>query len=92
MLVTLTVNRLGSCLLLIGLFTLAGLALTSALAKEASKQLRIEVHLEDRRLKVFEGEERARSEPVAVGREGFETPTGSWQIYQIDINPDWTPP
>lgn len=32
------------------------------------------------------------SAPVAVGKPGHATPTGSWAFHQVDINPDWTPP
>lgn len=54
--------------------------------------LRVEISLSEREAYVFVDDEIVRTEPVAVGKPGHETPTGEWHIYQIDWNPDWTPP
>ena len=46
----------------------------------------------DRKLYVYRGSRLIRIHDVAVGMRGHATPLGSWAFYQVDINPDWTPP
>jgi lipoprotein-anchoring transpeptidase ErfK/SrfK len=48
--------------------------------------------LESRELYEILAGEVVHTYPVAVGREGFETPTGRFHIYKVDWNPDWFPP
>lgn len=45
-----------------------------------------------RRLHVRRGQEILAAHDVAVGQPDHPTPTGSWEIFRVDINPDWTPP
>jgi len=55
-------------------------------------RLVFEVDRSERRLYVVRGERIIRAHDVAVGQPDHPTPVGSWEIFQLDINPDWTPP
>lgn len=46
----------------------------------------------ERTVYVKRGNQVIRTHDVAVGKPGHETPLGSWEFYQVDVNPDWTPP
>jgi lipoprotein-anchoring transpeptidase ErfK/SrfK len=50
------------------------------------------VDLSDRRLYVLDGDDVVRTWPVAVGDEGYDTPSGSFTIRRMIWNPSWTPP
>ena len=50
------------------------------------------VDLSDRRLYVLSGDDVVRTFPVAVGDEGYTTPSGSFTIRRMIWNPDWRPP
>jgi lipoprotein-anchoring transpeptidase ErfK/SrfK len=50
------------------------------------------VDLSDRRLYVLSGDDVVRTFPVAVGEEGYSTPSGSFTIRRMIWNPSWTPP
>lgn len=50
------------------------------------------VDLSERRLYVMSGSDVVRSFPVAVGDEGYDTPSGSFTIRRLIWNPSWTPP
>ncbi len=52
----------------------------------------IEVDLSDRRLTLYQNVTPLGDYPVAVGREGWATPTGSFQVMQMYENPDWMNP
>lgn len=52
----------------------------------------LEVVLSDRRLHVFDGDDRIDTHPVAVGQPGHETPTGEFEFTMVTWNPDWIPP
>jgi lipoprotein-anchoring transpeptidase ErfK/SrfK len=59
---------------------------------ETTQQLRVLVDISDRELRLFDGQRLAQRHPVAVGTKRWPTPTGSWNIHQVDINPEWVPP
>jgi lipoprotein-anchoring transpeptidase ErfK/SrfK len=61
-------------------------------AKAQTAQLEFTVDRSERKLYVRRGEAVIQTAPVAVGKPGHATPTGSWEFTQVDINPDWTPP
>jgi lipoprotein-anchoring transpeptidase ErfK/SrfK len=54
--------------------------------------LRIEVDLAARELRLFRNERLVEAHPVAVGTEEWPTPTGQWTIGQVVWNPRWIPP
>jgi len=58
----------------------------------ASAEVRLVLKLKERRLYVFQGEAIKASFPVAVGKPGWETPTGSFQVTAMLRNPGWTNP
>jgi len=53
---------------------------------------RLILRLNQRRVYLYQGEEVVASYPVAVGKEGWETPTGSFKIIQKIENPVWQDP
>ena len=50
------------------------------------------LNLSDRRVYVYRGDTVEVSYPVAIGREGWETPTGEFEIFHQLENPGWTNP
>jgi lipoprotein-anchoring transpeptidase ErfK/SrfK len=61
-------------------------------ARQELNQLRIVVDKSDRQVQLFNGDQLLRTEQVAIGQEEHATPTGSWRIEQVDLNPEWIPP
>ena len=61
-------------------------------APEMTQQLRVLVDISDRELRLFDRGQLAQRHLVAVGTKEWPTPTGSWAIHQVDINPEWIPP
>jgi lipoprotein-anchoring transpeptidase ErfK/SrfK len=57
-----------------------------------SNDLRLEVRIGERVLDVHRHGEQIRRYDIAVGQPEHPTPTGEFEIHQIDWNPDWTPP
>ncbi|MEA5421144.1 L,D-transpeptidase [Spirulina sp. CCNP1310] len=53
---------------------------------------RLVLRLGDRLVDYYEGEMLVVSYPVAVGRAGWETPTGEFQVQQLVVNPVWQHP
>lgn len=56
------------------------------------KPLRLEISLSRRRVSVFKGKSLVKSYPIAVGRPGWETPLGTYQVRQMLRNPTWIHP
>lgn len=71
---------------------LADSAEEDAAANSSDRDMRLEISLSARELYVFMNGEIVDEYPVAVGQPGHETPTGTWEVFRIDWNPDWTPP
>jgi len=61
-------------------------------AHERVQQLRLEISISERVLREYRGGELVNTFDVAVGQPDHPTPTGEFQVHQIDWNPDWTPP
>ena len=60
---------------------------------EAVEQtVRLRLDLSDREVYVYRGETLEASYPVAIGRPGWETPTGEYEVYSQIVNPGWTSP
>lgn len=58
----------------------------------AGLQTRLVIRLSDRRVYVYQGNEVYTSFPVAIGRRGWETPTGRHTVIQMQQNPVWQHP
>jgi lipoprotein-anchoring transpeptidase ErfK/SrfK len=50
------------------------------------------VNLNRRKVSLFRGDTLLKTYPIAVGRLGWETPTGTFQVNQMLQNPDWIHP
>lgn len=50
------------------------------------------IKLSDRRVYVYDRDQLTTSFPVAIGRAGWETPTGSYKVLQMMRNPAWQHP
>ncbi|MEO1210400.1 MAG: L,D-transpeptidase [Cyanobacteria bacterium J06638_20] len=54
--------------------------------------LRITIDLSDRRLTLYQGDTILHTYPIAVGREGWQTPTGEFEVQQMVQDPAWMNP
>ncbi len=48
------------------------------------------VKLKEKRLYVYKGDKVIAKYPIAIGKKGWETPTGEWQVLEKIANPSWT--
>ena len=55
-------------------------------------ETRLVIRLSDRRVYVYRGDELQSSYPVAIGKPGWETPTGSYEVISMLEDPGWTNP
>lgn len=53
---------------------------------------RLVIRLDQRRVYVYEGETTLVSYPIAVGRRGWETPKGEFEVFQMIEDPSWQHP
>jgi L,D-transpeptidase ErfK/SrfK len=53
---------------------------------------RLVLKVGERRVYLYEGEKAVVSYPVAVGKKGWETPTGKFQVIKMVRNPAWEHP
>src|SRR6476646_3219872 len=58
----------------------------------AQAQTRLVVDLSDRKVSVYRSQKLQASYPVAIGQAGWETPTGTFQVTQMQTNPAWQHP
>ncbi|MBR8834576.1 MAG: L,D-transpeptidase [Stigonema ocellatum SAG 48.90 = DSM 106950] len=58
----------------------------------APNQMQVVVDLNDRRVYVYRQDLVIASYPIAVGKKGWETPTGSFQVINKQTNPLWRHP
>jgi L,D-transpeptidase ErfK/SrfK len=56
------------------------------------RSLNLVLSLSDRRVSVYSGDMLIASYEVAVGREGWNTPTGQFSVFQKQTNPTWQHP
>jgi lipoprotein-anchoring transpeptidase ErfK/SrfK len=54
--------------------------------------LRLEVDVDARKLRVYEGGRVTATYPVAVGSKAWPTQRGEWTVKQVIVNPAWIPP
>ncbi|MGB3614246.1 MAG: L,D-transpeptidase [Elainellaceae cyanobacterium] len=57
-----------------------------------STELRLVLRLSDRRVYLYRGDDVEVSYPVAVGKGGWETPTGSYEVMTMIEHPSWENP
>lgn len=60
--------------------------------RQQLQNLRFEIDISDRKLRVFQGDKLTGTHDVAVGTSEWPTPTGSWEFHRVDLNPEWNPP
>jgi lipoprotein-anchoring transpeptidase ErfK/SrfK len=48
------------------------------------------VKLNEKRVYVYKGDKIIAKYPIAIGKKGWETPTGEWQVLEKIKNPSWT--
>ena len=53
---------------------------------------RLVIKLSERRVYVYQGNQMITSYPIAVGKKGWETPTGSFEVIQMRRDPSWRHP
>lgn len=58
----------------------------------APVEIRLVLRLSDRRVYVYHNDKVQASYPVAIGRQGWETPTGEFAVLQMIQNPSWENP
>lgn len=58
----------------------------------AESDVRLTVDLSDRRLYFYKADRLEGVYPVAIGQEGWETPTGSFEVIHMEKNPVWEQP
>ncbi len=64
-----------------------------AIAPETDAQtVHLRLSLSDRRVYVYRGDTVETSYPVAIGRAGWETPTGEFSVFSQIVDPGWTNP
>lgn len=54
--------------------------------------LRLVADLSDGRLRMYEADSLLWQYPISTGKDGYETPVGSYRIRKLIWNPSWTPP
>lgn len=54
--------------------------------------LRLEIKLSRRRVTLYRGNTVLKTYPIAIGRPGWETPTGTFSVRQMFRNPTWVHP
>ncbi len=48
------------------------------------------IKLKEKKVYVYKGDKLLTKYPVAIGKKGWETPTGEWQVMEKIKNPAWT--
>ncbi len=57
-----------------------------------TQPLRLEISLSKRQVTLYQADVKVKTYPIAVGRPGWETPTGTFQVMQKVRNPIWVHP
>lgn len=66
---------------------------TDAFSTDAqSQEVKLLLRLSERRVYVYRGNSVEVSYPVAIGRPGWETPTGEFEVFHQIVDPGWTNP
>jgi len=72
--------------------TLPGLDDPSRFLPLGKPNIQLVLRLAQRRVFVYRNDQQVASYPVAVGKPGWETPTGEFQVIQMVENPTWQNP
>jgi len=56
------------------------------------QSLRLEIKLSRRQVTLYRGDQVVKTYPIAVGRSGWETPTGTFKVRQMFQDPAWVSP
>ncbi len=67
-------------------------ATTSTDQNAEAQAVRLLLKISERKVYVYRGETVEASYPVAVGRAGWETPTGEFSVFHKLVDPGWTNP
>jgi len=70
----------------------SSLPVESILEPIAESAVELVVDLGDRKLYVYTAGELTTSYPIAIGRAGWETPTGEFSVIRMQANPHWEHP
>ncbi|MCT7994161.1 L,D-transpeptidase [Laspinema olomoucense] len=60
--------------------------------EQVTEGVRLVIRLSERRVYVYRNDRIQTSYPIAVGKEGWETPTGQYEVMQMQRNPIWEHP
>jgi lipoprotein-anchoring transpeptidase ErfK/SrfK len=61
-------------------------------ARAPLQDLQFQVDISDRKVRLVQAGRLVAEHPVAVGTSKWPTPTGTWKLHRVDINPEWNPP
>jgi len=61
-------------------------------ATARSQLPRLEIHLSRRQVTFYRGDTKVKNYWIAVGRKGWETPTGKFKVAQMFLDPPWAHP
>ncbi|WP_309740804.1 L,D-transpeptidase, partial [Chamaesiphon sp. OTE_20_metabat_361] len=62
----------------------------AATGKPTEEVVSLVLKLREKRVYVYRGDKLLKRYPVAIGKKGWETPTGEWQVMEKIKNPAWT--
>lgn len=62
------------------------------LSEPIENNLRVVIKLNQRRVYLYQNQQLKTSYPIAVGREGWETPVGEYQVIEMISQPAWEHP
>ncbi|WP_190789500.1 L,D-transpeptidase [Leptolyngbya sp. FACHB-8] len=77
---------------LTGEFVPAAAQLSTLLNPLPERIVQVIVDLSDRHVYLYKGTEQIGSYPVAIGKDGWETPTGRFQVIDMQVDPHWQHP
>ncbi len=64
----------------------------SRVSNPATQVLHLEIKLSSRHVTLYRGKTALKSYPIAIGRQGWETPLGIWKVMQKFRDPSWKSP
>ena len=77
---------------LFDLFSIQTVPQKQARSNPVSDSTKVIVDLSDRRVYVYRANQVIASYPTGIGKTGWETPTGTFQVNQKVVNPSWRHP